>query len=117
MTNHGAKTGRTNVAFDTWSPQYAADNFRMAGYKLRADTVNLAAAKAWLDSAVADGRIIYIYAHEITASGASTENQWDLADFEALYDYAIGLGMLPVTADDLYNLNTGPVRVRRGRVR
>jgi len=69
-------------------------------------TTSLATAKGYIDAAVAAGKVVMFYMHEI---GGAEAGDWPIADFEALVDYVLAKGVLTLTIDDLYNLQSGPI--------
>jgi peptidoglycan/xylan/chitin deacetylase (PgdA/CDA1 family) len=72
----------------------------------------LAAVKGYVDEAIAKGRIIVIYAHQVspTVQDAVT---WLRSDFQALIDYCVLNNVPVVRMTDFYALQSGPVTITR----
>src|SRR3989304_9000836 len=76
------------------------------------DTLALATAKGWVDTAITDGTILNTGGHDLDAA-----LNWTTATFQSFIDYVrikarAGL-IYPITLDDYYKLTLGPVRVRK----
>jgi hypothetical protein len=72
-------------------PVAVTDTMRINSHTVVAATT-LAAAKLWVDQAVAGKSWLKLCFHDIKASGA-TGNDWNVADFNALVDYIAASGI------------------------
>ena len=72
-------------------------------------TFTLASAKALVDSAVAKGRIVHFYGHDIQAAAAALT--WATSDLAELLDYILSKNLPVITMDDYYNLRNQDVTV------
>lgn len=62
---------------------------------------SLATIQAYVDAAYTYGGWLILAFHDITASGASSATQWDVANFSSLMSYIAGKGMPVRTVDEV----------------
>jgi peptidoglycan/xylan/chitin deacetylase (PgdA/CDA1 family) len=91
MRNLGMKTGRvTNAQFGTGGTDlYNYNALTLPCVAGLSSALSLAAAKAFVDTCVAQGRIGIFYGHSLGPKDGTT---WEIADFQALVDYVIASG-------------------------
>lgn len=107
MAAAGMQTGRTveNAAPDILP---FANPYRLQVYCYLTSTLSLAQAKAKVDVAKAAGAILSVLGHILVVSGPGA-NEWAIQDFRDLMDYIRDEGILCVTANDLYDLQSAAV--------
>jgi peptidoglycan/xylan/chitin deacetylase (PgdA/CDA1 family) len=74
---------------------------------------SLATAKTRIDSLVAEGKIGYIYGHQIQAAAAATA--WAESDFIELCNYIAHKRMATLTIEDCYQMQSGSRMIRKAR--
>jgi len=114
MTNLGLLSGRT-IQESYFVLQGWADNQRLPSRALAtsAPTVSLATAKTYIDAIKTRGAVMPLYIHDLIDSPSSID--WTPADFKALVDYTVQQGVVCLTIDDFYQLQSGPVTIPRAR--
>jgi len=104
MATAGMQTGRTIRQDFMIAPM--ADPYQLTVKKMT-NTVTLATAKGWIDSAISRGATVMFLLHQLVeAPDSSTE--WGIADFQALIDYIVARRIKCVTIDEWYNCQSNP---------
>lgn len=71
-------------------------------------TKSLATAQGYIDTAIANKQVVWLFFHRLVTSGA-TGNQWNEGDFQDLIDYIVTAGVPLVTPLELVQLISGPL--------
>lgn len=90
------------------------DNYRLKSYIL-SNTISLATAKGYIDSAILTGGTVILCLHKLVQN-ATNSLEWGINDFKALINYIVAKGIDVVTLDEWYDGLTNP-RYRSGFTR
>lgn len=107
MTAQGMLTGRCSTLDELTLPFAAA--YEIPTGKSFNEDVTLAQGKTWIDALVSAGEIGVALFHKLGATADSTT--WVTSDFQSLIDYARSVGIIFLTIDDAYRLQSGAIYV------
>lgn len=107
MVDAGMVTGRTVSNFDILLPSAKLNDLPARNL---ANTVSLATAKGYIDTAIANKKICPILLHYLVETPV-LPTHWAISDFTALIDYIIQQGIVPIRMSDLYALTTSDISV------
>lgn len=80
--------------------------------KILDHAVTLAAAKTWVDNVSNRSEIGILLLHNLIAGIPALDTEWNINDFDDLLAYIASLNIPCITVDQLYDLQSGPVKVR-----
>ncbi len=104
MTNVGLITARSSNVTMFYADVYPS---LYLPAEIFHNTVTLATAQGWVDTAISKGQTLILMLHQISAS-APTTDEWKTTDFQALVSYIKDRKVDVVTMDEWYRGLTDP---------